>query len=92
MYGALNIINEFSRECLAIRVERTLNSADVIDALTNPFIMRGVSACIRSDNGPEFIAEAVTPSTQSPLISSLRRPREMEEKRMMHFHSNQNNR
>jgi|TARA_X000001036_G_C20600524_1_gene774742 transposase InsO family protein len=58
-YRTLNIIDEFSRECLAIRVNRKLNSTDVIDALTDLFIIRGVPAYIRSDNGPEFIADAV---------------------------------
>jgi putative transposase len=59
VFRTLNILDEFSRECLAIRVERKLNSTDVIDALTDLFILRGVPAYIRSDNGPEFIAEAV---------------------------------
>jgi len=58
-YRTLNIIDEFSRECLVIRVKRKLNSTDVVDALTDLFIVRGVPAYIRSDNGPEFIAEAV---------------------------------
>ncbi len=58
-YRMLNIIDEFSRECLAIRVKRKLNSTDVIDALTDLFIVRGAPAYIRSDNGPEFIVEAV---------------------------------
>jgi len=58
-YRMLNIIDEFSRECLAIRTKRKLNSTDVIDALTDLFIIRGVPAYIRSDNGPEFIADAV---------------------------------
>ena len=58
-YRTLNILDEFSRECLAIRVKRKLNSTDVIDVLTDLFILRGVPAYIRSDNGPEFIAEAV---------------------------------
>ena len=58
-YRTLNIIDEFTRECLTIRVRRKLNSTDVIDALTDLFIIRGVPAYIRSDNGPEFIAEAV---------------------------------
>ena len=44
---------------LNIRVDRKLNSTDVLDALTNLFILRGVPACIRSDNGPEFITQAV---------------------------------
>ena len=54
-----SIIDEFSRECLAIRVKRKLNSTDVIDALTDLLIVRGVPAYSRSDNGLEFIAEAV---------------------------------
>ena len=55
----LNILDEFSRECLAIRVKRKLNSIDVIEVLTDLFILRGVPAFIRSDNGPEFVAEVV---------------------------------
>ena len=55
----LNIIDEFSRECLSIKVKRKLNSGDVIDALSDLFIMRGVPAFIRSDNDPEFIAQNV---------------------------------
>jgi putative transposase len=58
-FRTLNILDEFSRECLAIRVKRKLNSTDVIDALTDLFILRGVPTYIRSDNGPEFIAQAV---------------------------------
>jgi len=58
-FRTLNIIDEFSRECLAIRVKRKLNSTDVIDVLTDLFILRGVPAYIRSDNGPEFVAQAV---------------------------------
>ncbi|MBL6934720.1 MAG: IS3 family transposase [Alphaproteobacteria bacterium] len=59
VFRALNILDEYSRECLAIRVKRKLNSTDVIDVLTDLFIMRGVPAFIRSDNGPEFIAQNV---------------------------------
>ena len=55
----LNIIDEFTRECLAIRIDRKLNSTDVIDALSDLFILRGVPGHVRSDNGPEFIARAV---------------------------------
>ena len=58
-FRTLNILDEYSRECLAIRVKRKLNSTEVIDVLTDLFILRGVPAYIRSDNGPEFIAEAV---------------------------------
>mgnify|MGYP003336545894 FL=1 len=55
-YRMLNIIDEFSRECLAIRINRKLKATDVIDALSDLFILRGIPTHIRSDNGPEFIA------------------------------------
>ena len=58
-FRTLNIIDEFTKEALAIRVARKLNSTDVVDALTDLFILRGVPEFIRSDNGPEFIAEKV---------------------------------
>lgn len=58
-FRTLNILDEYSRECLEISVKRKLNSTDVIDALTDLFILRGMPKYIRSDNGPEFIAEAV---------------------------------
>jgi putative transposase len=46
-------------ECLAIRVERKLKSTDVIEVLSDQFILRGVPGHIRSDNRPEFVAKAV---------------------------------
>lgn len=55
----LNVVDESTRECLAIRVDRRLNSTSVIDVLSDLFILRGVPGHIRSDNGPEFIAKAV---------------------------------
>jgi putative transposase len=55
----LNVLDEFSYECLAIRVARKLKAIDVIDVLSDLFILRGVPAHIRSDNGPEFVAKAV---------------------------------
>jgi putative transposase len=55
----LNIVDEFTREAMAIRVSGRLNSTDVIDVLSDLFVLRGVPAHIRSDNGPEFIAKAV---------------------------------
>jgi putative transposase len=58
-FRMLNVIDEFSRECLAIRVERKLKAADVVDVLCDLFILRGVPAHIRSDNGPEFVARSV---------------------------------
>jgi hypothetical protein len=53
-----NVLDEFSHECLAIRVARKLKAIDVIDVLSDLFILRGVTAHIRSDNGPEFVAKA----------------------------------
>jgi putative transposase len=59
VFRTLNVLDEHSRECLAICIRRKLNSTDVIDVLTDLFILRGVPGYIRSDNGPEFVAEAV---------------------------------
>ena len=58
-YRTLNIIDEYTREALMIRVDRKLNSTDFVDALTDLFILRGAPKYIRSDNGPEFIAQKV---------------------------------
>jgi transposase InsO family protein len=58
-FRMLNVIDEFTRECLSIRVARKLKSLDVIDVLSDLFILRGVPGHVRSDNGPEFIAKAV---------------------------------
>jgi putative transposase len=58
-YRMLNVIDEFTRECLSIRVNRKLKAVDVIDVLSDLFILRGVPSHIRSDNGPEFIAKAL---------------------------------
>jgi len=58
-FRMLNVIDEFTRECLAIRIDRKLKSTDVIDVLADLFILRGVPGHVRSDNGPEFIAKAV---------------------------------
>jgi len=55
----LNVVDEFTHECLAIRVARKLKGIDVIDVLSDLFILRGVPGHIRSDNGPEFVAKAV---------------------------------
>jgi putative transposase len=55
----LTIVDEFTRECLAIRVERRLQSKPVLEVLSELFIRHGVPEPIRSDNGPEFTAESV---------------------------------
>ena len=58
-FRMLTIIDEYTRECLAILVERCLTSEDVIDQLFNLFILRGIPEHIRSDNGPEFTAKLI---------------------------------
>jgi transposase InsO family protein len=55
----LTIVDEYTRECLAIDVARKLNSEDVLERLAWLFATRGVPEHIRSDNGPEFTAHAV---------------------------------
>jgi transposase InsO family protein len=55
----LNVLDEFTHECLAIRVARKLRAIDVIDVLSDLFILRDVPGYIRSDNGPAFVAQAV---------------------------------
>jgi len=58
-FRILTIIDEYTRECLAILVKRSINSQDVIDQIFNLFIFRGIPEHIRSDNGSEFTAKAV---------------------------------
>jgi putative transposase len=53
----LVLIDEYTRECLAIRVARRLGSAEVIEVLAEVMLGRGIPENIRSDNGPEFIAQ-----------------------------------
>lgn len=58
-FRLLCVLDEFTRECLAIRVKRKLNAVEVIDVLSDLFILRGPPAYVRSDNGPEFVAQSV---------------------------------
>lgn len=55
----LAITDEYTRECLALEVDRSITADKVLDVLTHLFITRGVPQHIRSDNGPEFIAQAI---------------------------------
>jgi len=60
VFRTLNILDEFSREGSGtIRVKRKLNATDVIDALTDLFILHGPTAYMRSDSGPETVANDV---------------------------------
>ncbi len=58
-FRILTILDEYSRECLAMRVARRITSQDIIDQLFHLFIFRGVPEHIRSDNGPEFTAKEI---------------------------------
>ena len=49
-FRMLNVIDEFTRECIAIRIDRKLKATDVIDVLSDLFILRGVPGHVRSDN------------------------------------------
>ena len=58
-FRMLCVVDEFTRECLAIRVDRKLGSAQVLETLAELMLERGVPEHIRSDNGSEFVAQAV---------------------------------
>ena len=90
----LTVLDEYSRECLAILVARRLQADDVLEALTELFVRHGPPAHIRSDNGPEFTATALsanvreTRSTQRIRVGRRQRKRtcwdcEREWKRMV---------
>ncbi len=54
-----SLIDEYTREWLALEADRSMTATDVIDILAQVFWVRGVPQHIRSDNGPEFIATAI---------------------------------
>ena len=53
------MLDEYTRQCLAIRVERKLSSEQVMEALADLFVRRGAPQYLRSDNGPEFVAKTL---------------------------------
>jgi transposase InsO family protein len=67
----LSIVDEYTRECLALKVDRSITSEDVIESLAELFAIRGVPRHIRSDNGPEFIARAIQRWTKQLDIETL---------------------
>jgi transposase InsO family protein len=67
----LTLIDEYTRECLAIDVGRRLRSDDVLHRLAHLFVERGVPAHIRSDNGPEFTAKTVRRWLRRVGVSTL---------------------
>jgi transposase InsO family protein len=67
----LTIIDEYTRESLAIEVERRMNSQDVLRVLARLFVRRGTPEYLRSDHGPEFVAKAVREWLQRVGVQTL---------------------
>ena len=58
-FRILTLIDEYSRECLALKVRRKFKAQDVVGVLAEEFLKKGLPVHLRSDNGPEFTAKAV---------------------------------
>ena len=67
----LVVLDEFTRECLAIEVGRTFTARDVILTLQYLFAVRGAPAHLRSDNGPEFVANEIQRWLKQASVSTL---------------------
>jgi transposase InsO family protein len=67
----LVVVDEYTRECLATRVGRRLNSEDVIDVLADLFVQRGTPEYLRSDNGSEFTAKVVREWLKALSVTTL---------------------
>ena len=67
----LAIVDEFTRENLALEVRRQFTATDVVDVLRDLIALRGMPAHIRCDNGPEFIAQAVKSWLETSHIGPL---------------------
>ena len=67
----LTLVDEHTRECLALEVQRSMTASDVIDVLAQVLLIRGAPKFIRSDNGPEFIANALRSYMQAAQIDTL---------------------
>lgn len=67
----LTVLDEFTRESLAIEVARSIKAEDVMNVLDYLFAVRGVPGCIRSDNGPEFIADYIKKRLKDNDVETL---------------------
>ena len=67
----LTVLDEYSRESLAIEVGRSVRAKDVIGVLEYLFMVRGAPGFIRSDNGPEFVADAIKGWLKDKTVGSL---------------------
>lgn len=70
-FKILNIIDEYTRECLVSHVARRIRAQDVILVLADLFLQRGVPGFIRSDNGPEFVAKKLVTWMKSLEVQPL---------------------
>jgi hypothetical protein len=70
----LTVIDEFTRECLAIDVAGSIRSARVIDVLSRLISAHGTPAFLRSDNGPEFVSKAILEWLAAAKIDTVRIP------------------
>ncbi len=66
-----SLVDEHTRECLALEVARSITLEDVIDIIHHVMLVRGLPRYIRSDNGPEFIAEALRKYLENCHIDTL---------------------
>lgn len=67
----LSVVDEFTRECLAVEVERSMTAGDVVDVLVELASLRGMPKHVRSDNGPEFIASAIRSWLEKAKVRTL---------------------
>ena len=67
----LTVVDEYSRECLALVVARRLRSTDVLEAVADLFVTHGAPAYLRSDNGPEFTAGLVRAWLRAVSVETL---------------------
>jgi putative transposase len=67
----LSVVDEYTRECLALEARRSFRSVDVIDVLRELVLTRGTPRHIRSDNGPEFIARAIRSWLEDAKVKTL---------------------
>jgi putative transposase len=70
-FRMLNILDEYTRECLDITVERKITAHQVLERLAHLFITKGIPEHLRSDNGPEFTARAVRKWLERLGVKSL---------------------
>jgi putative transposase len=65
------VVDEYTRECLSIDVERSVTAEDVVETLASLFHRRGEPSFIRSDNGPEFVARAIKHWLEASGVETL---------------------